>query len=119
MCYHSLPDEIIPEILQVSPALKMSVEMFSDTSDVSPFAEYSESCSTYLLVCKSWLRVATPLLYHVNNDLGKFLKKLWVEGGYGPSMSTIMQFSPNISDLLISFEFDIYSCSPSRFGLDM
>ncbi|KAJ7490978.1 hypothetical protein FB451DRAFT_1079765 [Mycena latifolia] len=123
MSDHSLPDEIISEIL--SPALKMSDEMFSDTSDVSPFAEYSESCSAYLLVCKSWLRVATPLLYHVvilrskaqanalrrvlteNNDLGRLIKKLRVEGGYGPSMSTIMQFSPNISDLFISF--DIYS----------
>ncbi|KAJ7860508.1 hypothetical protein B0H13DRAFT_2282648 [Mycena leptocephala] len=115
-----LPDEIISEIL--SPALKVSDEVFSDTSDVSPFANYSESTSAYLLVCKSWLRVATPLLYNVvilrskaqakalsvalskNKQLGQFIKKLRVEGGYGPSMLLILQCSPNISDLFISFE---------------
>ncbi|KAJ6567041.1 hypothetical protein B0H19DRAFT_1374372 [Mycena capillaripes] len=123
MSDHSLPDEIISEIL--SPALKVSDEVFSDTSDVSPFANYSESTSAYLLVCKSWLRVATPLLYHVvilrskaqakalslalsdNEQLGQFIKKLRVEGGYGPPMRIILQSSPNISDLFISFE--IYS----------
>ncbi|KAJ7896796.1 hypothetical protein B0H14DRAFT_2233645, partial [Mycena olivaceomarginata] len=96
---HSLPDEIISEIL--SPALKVSDEVFSHTSRVSPFSKYSEFTSAYLLVCKSWLRIATPLLYNVvilrskaqvkalslalagNKVLGKFIKKLRVEGGYG------------------------------------
>ncbi|KAJ7119067.1 hypothetical protein C8R44DRAFT_923002 [Mycena epipterygia] len=63
MSDNSLPDEIISEIL--SPALKVSDEVFSDTADVSPFATYSESSSAYLLVCKAWLRVATPLLNNV------------------------------------------------------
>ncbi|KAJ7474306.1 hypothetical protein FB451DRAFT_1467106 [Mycena latifolia] len=31
---------------------------------LSILAEYSESTSAFLLVCKAWLRVATPLLYH-------------------------------------------------------
>src|ERR1700761_8680417 len=97
MSDNSLPDEIISEIL--SPALKVADDVFSDTSRVSPFSNYSESTSAYLLVCKSWLRVATPLLYHVvvlrstaqakalagalsmNNALGQFIKKLRVEGG--------------------------------------
>ncbi|KAJ7334896.1 hypothetical protein DFH08DRAFT_1083415 [Mycena albidolilacea] len=123
MSDHSLPDEIISEIL--SPALKVSDEVFSDTSRVSPFSKYSESTSAYLLVCKSWLRVATPLLYNVvilrskaqakalslalagNKMLGKFIKKLRVEGGYGAPMLTILQCSPNISDLFVSLE--IYS----------
>ncbi|KAJ6567118.1 hypothetical protein B0H19DRAFT_719198 [Mycena capillaripes] len=123
MSDHSLPDEIISEIL--SPALKVSDEVFSDTSNVSPFAKYSESTSAYLLVCKSWLRVATPLLYNVvilrskaqakalslalsgNKQLGQFVKKLRVEGGYGPPMHIILRSSPNISDLFISF--DIYA----------
>jgi hypothetical protein len=123
MSDHSLPDEIISEIL--SPALKVSDEVFSDTSRVSPFSKYSESTSAYLLVCKSWLRVATPLLYNVvilrskaqakalslslagNKVLGKFIKKLRVEGGYGAPMLTILQCSPNISDLFVSLE--IYS----------
>ncbi|KAJ6606081.1 hypothetical protein DFH09DRAFT_1386536 [Mycena vulgaris] len=120
MADNSLPDEIISEIL--SPALKVSDEVFSDTSNVSPFAGYSESTSAYLLVCKSWLRVATPLLYNVvilrskaqakalgqvlskNKDLGQFIKKLRVEGGYGAPMGVILQSSPHISDLFISFE---------------
>ncbi|KAJ6455991.1 hypothetical protein C8R47DRAFT_996461 [Mycena vitilis] len=123
----SLPDEIISEIL--SPALKVTDEVFSDTSDVSPFAQYSESTSAYLLVCKSWLRVATPLLYNVvilrskaqakalsialskAKQLGQFIKKLRVEGGYGPPMRIILECSPNISDLWLSLE--IYSSDNS------
>ncbi|KAJ7671844.1 hypothetical protein B0H17DRAFT_1335396, partial [Mycena rosella] len=113
-----LPDEIVSEIL--SPALKVSDELFSDTSDVSPFADHSPSTSVYLLVCKDWLRVATPLLYNVvvlrskaqsnalkkdlrsNPAFGQFIKKLWVEGGYGMAMHTILQSAPNITDLFIS-----------------
>ncbi|KAJ7896788.1 hypothetical protein B0H14DRAFT_2678749 [Mycena olivaceomarginata] len=123
MSDHSLPDEIISEIL--SPALKVSDEIFSDTNEVSPFAKYAESTSAYLLVSKSWLRVSTPLLYNVvilrskaqakalslalagNKVLGTFIKKLRVEGGYGAPMLTILQSSPNISDLFVSLE--IYS----------
>ncbi|KAF8211719.1 hypothetical protein K438DRAFT_56853 [Mycena galopus ATCC 62051] len=125
-----LPDEIISEIL--SPALKVSDEVFSDTSEVSPFSKYSESTSAYLLVCKSWLRVATPLLYGVvilrskaqakalsvvlskNKQLGQFIKKLRVEGGFGMPMQIVLQCSPNISDLFLSFE--IYS-SDNTSGL--
>ncbi|KAJ7294071.1 hypothetical protein C8J57DRAFT_990355, partial [Mycena rebaudengoi] len=92
-------DHPLSEIL--SPALKVRDEDFSNTSDSSPFATYTESSSSMLLVYKDWLRVATPLLYHVvvlrskaqakalgeslrkNKDLGRFIKKLRVEGGYG------------------------------------
>ena len=124
MSSQSLPDEIISEIL--SPALKVSDSAFSDAiSDVSPFVSHSESSAAYLLVCKSWLRVATPLLYRIvilrskaqakalgvalteNNDLGRFIKKLRVEGGYGSPMYTILRHSPNISDLFLTLE--IYS----------
>ncbi|KAJ7652820.1 hypothetical protein DFH06DRAFT_1205787 [Mycena polygramma] len=116
----SLPDEIISEIL--SPALKVSEEMFSDTSRTSPFASSSVSTSAALVVCKAWLRVATPLLYHVvvlrskaqaralqhtlhgNPDLGRFIKMLRVEGGFGPAMQEILKNSPNISDLFLSLE---------------
>ncbi|KAF7317678.1 F-box domain-containing protein [Mycena kentingensis (nom. inval.)] len=115
---NSLPDEIISEIL--SPALKVSDDDFTDTGRVSPFANYSESTSAYLLVNKSWLRVATPLIYNVvvlrsvaqakalgralsgNEELGRFVKKLRVEGGYGPAMHTILQRTPNITDLFLS-----------------
>jgi hypothetical protein len=120
MSEHHLPDEILSEIL--SPALKVRDEDFSNTSDSSPFATYTESSSSMLLVCKDWLRVATPLLYHVvvlrskaqakalgeslskNKDLGRFIKKLRVEGGYGTPMYTILAGSPNLTDLFLSFD---------------
>ncbi|KAJ7743836.1 hypothetical protein B0H16DRAFT_1693380 [Mycena metata] len=114
-----LPDEIISEIL--SPALKISDEIFSDTLSISPFALHGHSTSAYLLVCKAWLRVSTPLLYNVvilrskaqaealeaalesNKDLGSFIRKLRVEGGYGITMRTILKASgPNITDLLLT-----------------
>ncbi|KAJ7474228.1 hypothetical protein FB451DRAFT_285988 [Mycena latifolia] len=113
-----LPDEILSEIL--SPALKVSGDLFSDTSDVSPFANYSPSTSAYLLVCKDWLRVATPLLYNVvvlrskpqanalervlrnNPEFGRFIKKLRVEGGYGMAMHTILQSARKITDIFLS-----------------
>ncbi|KAK7035977.1 F-box domain-containing protein [Favolaschia claudopus] len=127
---NSLPDELISEIL--SPALKVSDEVFSNTDEVSPFSSYGESTSAYLVVCKSWLRVATPLLYNTvvlrskaqakalaaalsgNSELGHFIKKLRVEGGFGPSMQTVLRCSPNVTDLFLTLE--IYS-SDSTAGL--
>ncbi|KAJ7611497.1 hypothetical protein DFH06DRAFT_155601 [Mycena polygramma] len=113
-----LPDEILSEIL--SPALKVSDDLFSDTSDVSPFAKPSQSTSAYLVVCRDWLRVATPLLYNVvvlrsrsqanalekvlvnNKEFGRFIKKLRVEGGYGAAMHTILKSAPHITDVFLS-----------------
>ncbi|KAJ7604143.1 hypothetical protein FB45DRAFT_851351, partial [Roridomyces roridus] len=131
MSDNSLPDEIISEIL--SPALQVPDEEFSDVSSrVSPFAEYVEPPSAYLVVCKSWLRVATPLLYKVvvlrskaqakalaqvlskNPDLGQFIKRLRLEGGYGAPMRTILRSSPHISDILVTL--DVLS-SDSTVGL--
>jgi hypothetical protein len=114
----TLPDEILSEIL--SPALRVSDELFADTSRVSPFADYSPSTSAYLVVCKDWLRVATPLLYNVvvlrsqeqvnaletvlrrNPDFGRFIKKLWVEGGYGVAMHTILKSAPHVTHSVLS-----------------
>ncbi|KAK7059601.1 hypothetical protein R3P38DRAFT_2496453 [Favolaschia claudopus] len=115
---NSLPDEIISEIL--APALRITDAQFSDPRS-SRFMKFSESSSAYLLVCKSWLRVATPLLYSViplrsraqaqalaaaltaNPELGRFIKRLRVEGGYGISMDAILQASAkNVSHLCLS-----------------
>ncbi|KAJ7624914.1 hypothetical protein FB45DRAFT_1061058 [Roridomyces roridus] len=113
-----LPDEIISEVL--SPALKVPDERFCDTSWTSPFSSYTPSTSAYLLVCKDWLRVATPLLYNVvvlrsksqataleaalksNPELGPFIKKLRLEGGYGAAMHIILKSAPNITDLFLT-----------------
>ncbi|KAF7320881.1 F-box domain-containing protein [Mycena chlorophos] len=111
----ALPDELISEIL--SPALKVPDSLFSNTEEVSPFAKFRASTSAYLLVSKAWLRVATPLLYHTvilrskaqadalklvfknNPQLGAYVKKIRIEGGYGVAMQHILEATPNISDL--------------------
>ncbi|KAJ7719237.1 hypothetical protein DFH07DRAFT_898792 [Mycena maculata] len=111
-----IPDEIVSEI--VSPLLKYSDEVFSDTSEKPLLSQYSSS--TYLLVCKSWLRVSTPLLYNVvilrttaqakalgevlksNREFGPFIRKLRVEGGFGSVMHAILKCAPNITDLFLT-----------------
>ncbi|KAF7335974.1 F-box domain-containing protein [Mycena sanguinolenta] len=105
--HSSLPDEILSEIL--SPALRVSDAAFSHFS-------------AYLVVSKSWLRVATPLLYNVvilrlkaqaqalaatltaNPALGQFIKKLRVEGGYAMSMLKVLQASENITYLFLTLD---------------
>ncbi|KAJ7719243.1 hypothetical protein DFH07DRAFT_315194, partial [Mycena maculata] len=111
-----IPDEIVSEI--VSPLLKYSDEVFSDTSEKPLRSQYSSS--TYLLVCKSWLRVSTPLLYNVvilrttsqaealgevlrsNQEFGPFIRKLRVEGGFGGVMHAILKCATNIADLFLT-----------------
>ncbi|KAJ7052175.1 hypothetical protein C8F01DRAFT_1033339 [Mycena amicta] len=115
----SFPDELISEIL--SPALRVPSTLFSDTSRVSPFADYAPSSSNYLLVCKGWLRVGTPLLYetvvirskdqaralartfseNADADLGRFVKKLRIDSGYGIPMRVIFHSTPNLTDLYL------------------
>ncbi len=122
--YSFLPDEILKEIL--SPALQISDYAFKSTAGRSPFAEYERSTSAYLLVCKDWLRVSTPLLYNIvilrskaqiqalawalksTPGLGVFIKKLRVECGYDSSLLRVFQTgSNNLTDLCLSLE--IYS----------
>jgi hypothetical protein len=118
----NIPDEILSEIL--SPALRVPDEMFSVMASEknSPFHSKSESSSAFLLVSRSWLRVATPLLYNVvvlrskaqaqalagvltaNPVLGKFIRKLRLEGGYAISMFKILQEAPNISDIFLTLD---------------
>ncbi|KAF7331515.1 ATP-dependent bile acid permease [Mycena kentingensis (nom. inval.)] len=113
-----IPDEIIAEFL--SPALKVSEADFSETSHTSPFATFGESTSGLLVVCKAWLRVATPLLYHTvvlrskaqavalqkalhnNEELRPFVKKLRVEGAFGTPMRGVLQHATKITDLFLS-----------------
>ncbi|KAF7331555.1 hypothetical protein MKEN_00034700 [Mycena kentingensis (nom. inval.)] len=113
-----LPDEIISEI--ISPVLRISDQDFDNAACyTSPFASFSESTSALLVVCKAWLRVATPLLYNTvvirskaqaaalqtalrgNTQLGAFIKKLRVEGGFGAPMRGILQLAQNITDLFL------------------
>jgi hypothetical protein len=144
----TIPDELILEIL--SPGLRVPEATFSDTASISPAAALARSSrprnamhdsdpvkstvssSAVLLVCKAWLRVATPLLYHVivirskaqaraleaalhdNPDLGKFIRRLRLEGGFGASMQKILNHAGNITDIFISLEIH---ASDSTAGL--
>ncbi|KAJ7081187.1 hypothetical protein B0H15DRAFT_855335 [Mycena belliarum] len=125
-----LPDEIISEIL--TPALTVPDHLFSAPTVESPFATYTESASATLLVNKDWLRVATPLLYHVvvlrsaaqaqalaaalkkNPELGGFIKQLRVEGGFGRAMEAVLSACPNITDIALSLHLH---ASDSSAGL--
>ncbi|KAJ6631278.1 hypothetical protein B0H10DRAFT_1978024 [Mycena sp. CBHHK59/15] len=111
-----LPDETISEIL--SPLLKFSDTTFADASPKPLVSNYSSS--TYLLVCRTWCRVATPLLYKTvvlrttaqadtlgrfllfNNSLGLFIRKLRIEGGFGQAMRTVLEYAVNVTDLFVS-----------------
>ncbi|KAJ6456169.1 hypothetical protein C8R45DRAFT_1187141 [Mycena sanguinolenta] len=116
-----LPEEIVSEILSV--ALMVPDEVFSDNGpNPSPFATLEEPSSSFLLVCKAWFRCGCRQLYKVivlrstaqakalaqvlsnNTELGQYVKKLRVEGGYGASMRTILQCSPNITHLCLALD---------------
>ncbi|KAJ6528779.1 hypothetical protein DFH09DRAFT_1371178, partial [Mycena vulgaris] len=109
-----LPDELISEIL--SPALQVPDDLFSDTSHVSPFAPSSAgSSASTLLVCKSWQRArALQATLKSSPDLGRYVKKLRVEGGFGNFMRDILQNTPNVNDIFLSLH--IHS-SDSSSGL--
>lgn len=115
---HKLADELLKEIL--SPPLLVPDELFANTGAVSPFSRATYSAADVLLVCKRWMRVATPALYSTviirslaqaqalavalsrNPDFGRYIKKLRLEGAYGVNLAKIGLVSPNISDLCFS-----------------
>ncbi|KAJ7605879.1 hypothetical protein FB45DRAFT_1068970 [Roridomyces roridus] len=118
----AMPEEIIHEIL--SPALSVSDDTFSDRHLYSSESSSVESSSAILLVCKAWLRVATPLLYHTvilrskgqaqalsvalrcNPDLGQLIRKLRLQSGYGSSLHQILRTTTKLTDIFIPVEFD-------------
>ena len=57
-----LPDELVKDVLH--SILDIQNHKFHDTCAQSPFAHIVASSSNTLLVCKRWMRIATPLLYH-------------------------------------------------------
>ncbi|KAJ6509068.1 hypothetical protein DFH09DRAFT_1436647 [Mycena vulgaris] len=101
-----LPDEILSEIL--SPALKMSDALFSDTSSVSPSAEYSPSTSAYLLGQAKALKI----VLRANPAFGTIHQEAQSRRGYGIVVHTILQSAPNITDIFLSLE--IWSSDVTR-----
>ncbi|KAF7340381.1 hypothetical protein MVEN_01957600 [Mycena venus] len=113
-----VPYEIIGEIL--APLLKHSDKVFRDQSAKPLLDPPGFPLSSYLLVCKAWLRAAAPLLYRViilrttpqaealqavlrsNKELGLSIKKLRIEAGFPNAIHTILESAPNITDLFLS-----------------
>lgn len=113
-----LADELLKEIL--SPPLLVPDELFADSGAVSPFSKATYSAADVLLVCKRWLRVATPALYATvvvrslaqaqalafalkrNPDFGRYIKKLRLEGAFGQHLAVLATTAPNITDLCFS-----------------
>lgn len=108
-----LPDELTLEIL--SHTLRLSDERFESQTDVAQVN--SAAC---LAVCKSWLQIGTPLLYHTvvlgsspqaealalslreNKTRGHLIERLRIEGGYGGVMYPIIKAAPNIKALCLT-----------------
>ncbi|EJD35471.1 hypothetical protein AURDEDRAFT_188726 [Auricularia subglabra TFB-10046 SS5] len=115
---HKLADETLAAIL--AQHLAVPDAAFASTDRRSPFARIEVSTSALLVVCKRWMRVATPLLYETvilrstaqaaalavvlkaNKDFGRFIKKLRVEGGFGQGVQKIISASPNITDFCMT-----------------
>lgn len=92
-------------------------------SPEAPFGRNAFSTSRVLLVCRLWLRVATPLLYRTivlrstaqthaleyalnyGPYLRTYVRKLRVEGGYGSSLGSILRRTTGISDLYLPITF--------------
>ena len=115
-----LADELLRDIL--APLLAVPDASFDSTEVKSPFSRLSESTSTFLVVCKRWMRIATPLLYQTvilrstaqaqvlaavlknNKGFGDFIRKLRVEGAFGVSVGKIIQAAPNITDFCMTLK---------------
>ncbi|KAJ7051647.1 hypothetical protein C8F01DRAFT_1339347 [Mycena amicta] len=97
MANTSLPDEIISEIL--SPALTVDDDVFTESLG----SAWPPRCFTMssLSAPKAQAKALAGVLSQ-NAELGRFIRKLRVEGGYGAPMQTILKCSPNVTDLFLS-----------------
>ncbi|TRM68539.1 hypothetical protein BD626DRAFT_117931 [Schizophyllum amplum] len=130
-----LPDEIINKLL--AHIMSVSDADFEhggqDHAMESPFVRYGQlSTSVLLLVCKDWLRVGTPLLYHTvilrstaqaqaldsalmrTPELGKFIRRLRLEGGFGFYVQGVCAIARNIEALALPFD---YAAKDSTSGI--
>lgn len=114
-----LPEELILVIL--TAVFSIPDEDFLRTGSRSPCPKGQRSRSATLLVCKTWSRVATPLLYDTvtlrseaqaralaltlrqyKGDIGGFVKKIRIEGGFGIWVREILKHISEVADLWLS-----------------
>ncbi|KAH7097322.1 hypothetical protein BKA62DRAFT_661987 [Auriculariales sp. MPI-PUGE-AT-0066] len=116
---HKVADELLREIL--APPLLVPDALFCNTDNVSPFSRVDRSASDVLLVCKRWMRVATPCLYETvvirstaqahalsaaltrNPQFGAYVRRFRIENTYATYLSTkIIATMPKIRVLLFN-----------------
>ncbi|KZP33806.1 hypothetical protein FIBSPDRAFT_942926 [Athelia psychrophila] len=126
-----LPDELVKEFL--GPWLRVSDEEFAAIDQVkllsshrpklpTTFAKSKVPTSHFLLVCKRWLRISTPLLYSAviirskaqvtalartlgeNNLFGLQIRKIRVEGGYTAPLKHVIKLAPNLTHFFLSLD---------------
>jgi hypothetical protein len=119
-----LADELLKDIL--SPQMLVPDEVFANQDSTSPFAKVTRSASDVLLVCKRWMRVATPPLYATvvirtkaqafalnmalsrNPQFGQSIKRLRLEGAFGEFLTPkIIKLMPGVAHLC--FTLGVYS----------
>ncbi|EJD39095.1 hypothetical protein AURDEDRAFT_187546 [Auricularia subglabra TFB-10046 SS5] len=109
-----LADELLKMI--ITPPLLVPDELFADGGDLSPFSKATFSASEVLLVCKRFMRIATPVLYETviirskaqalalqaaltrNPEFGQFVRKLRLEGAYGRELAKVIPTMPYVTD---------------------
>ncbi|KAL5525625.1 hypothetical protein ACEPAG_6961 [Sanghuangporus baumii] len=116
---HSLPDELVKEIL--SETLSVPEDEFSYVGPSSPFGRKVSSSSDVLLVSKRWLRIGTPLLHEcvvlrssaqansfygfikgkVGSQVKGYVRRMRLEGSFGAVVGKIFAILPGISDLYL------------------
>ncbi|KAH7107394.1 hypothetical protein BKA62DRAFT_764799 [Auriculariales sp. MPI-PUGE-AT-0066] len=119
---HLLPDELLKEILSL--VLHVPSADFRHTAHTnSPFANVdSPTAADILLVCKHWLRLATPLLYHTvivrsaaqefalctaianERGLGPLVRRLRLEGVGPRRLGDIAPYMTKLDEFALALE---------------
>ena len=109
-----LADETLAHILD--QVVAVDDDDFSSCADRSPFGKRHWSSANTLFVCKRWMCVGTPALYHTvilrsnpqalslmralrKNQFGPYIRKLRLEGWFGTTLPKIFEASTNMTDI--------------------
>jgi hypothetical protein len=120
--FSRLPLEIVHRILAQPGICTVSDDAFTDSRPALNSAQAKRNLgAAYLLVCKTWLRVGTPLVYEtivlnsaaqagdfrtslINTPLlGSRVRKLRIHRCFEGDLREILPSCPQITDLYISF----------------
>ena len=111
----SLAVELVYEILDY--VISVPTDIFEDAGPISPFAHTKTSTALYLCVSRSWAVAGEPLLYktvvlrrspqaaallrtfQARPQLGRYVRRLRIEGPYSSFIVGIVRVAPGITDL--------------------